>query len=112
MARPPTMGAAMRFMRSAPLPVLHIMGSVVQVGLLAAPALAQQADHRLRGGQITCALQHDQPFAGDAEQVQLAEGGDVIHTGIGARVGNEHQAIGQVHGNAVRHGGALCRACG
>ena len=27
MARPPTMGAAMRFMTSAPVPVLHMMGS-------------------------------------------------------------------------------------
>ena len=68
-------------------------------------ALAQQAEHALGGGQIAGRQQYQQPLAGLFEQLQLAEGGNVIDTGIGARIGCKQQAILQVHGDAISHGG-------
>ena len=38
-----------------------------------------------------------------AEGEELAEGGDVVDARVGARIGNEHQAIGKGHGDAVGH---------
>ena len=67
--------------------------------------LCQQADDTLGGGQVARALQHDHPvFPG--EEVQFAEGGDVIHPRIGARIGREHHAVLQAHGDTVGHGSA------
>ncbi|MNQ94985.1 hypothetical protein D3C85_1105250 [compost metagenome] len=80
----------------------------VQIRARAVQALLEQVHYRLRGRQVARALQHDQPFAGDAEGVELAEGGDMVDARIGPRVGNEHQAFGQMHGDAVSHADSPC----
>ncbi|MNE79892.1 hypothetical protein D3C80_1764170 [compost metagenome] len=67
--------------------------------------LRQQADDTLGGGQVAGALQHYHPVL-PGEEVQLAEGGDVVHPRIGARVGGEDDAILQAHGDAIGHGRA------
>ena len=64
--------------------------------------LRQQADDALGSGQIAGALQHQHPVL-PVEEVQFAEGGDVIHPRIGARVGGKHHAVLQAHGDAVGH---------
>ena len=41
---------------------------------------------------------------GSREDVQLAEGRDVVEAGIGARVGDHHQAVAHQDSAAIGHG--------
>jgi hypothetical protein len=74
-----------------------------QVRRLAAGTLAQQADHRLSGGQAARAQQHQHAVAGPLEHRHLAEAGVVVDTGVGARIAGQHQALEQAHAHAVGH---------
>ena len=74
-----------------------------QAGLGGIHALAQQAGDRLAGGEIARRQQHDGAFPGDLEEHHLAERADVIDTGVGARVGQEHQAFVDLDSHAIRH---------
>ena len=58
---------------------------------------------RLADGQIARRQQHHHPVAGFLEHRHLAESADVVHTGVGAAVGQHHQAGVEFDGYAVGH---------
>jgi hypothetical protein len=64
---------------------------------------ADPADHLLGGGQIAGRQQHEQPIRRRLEHIELAVGGDVVDPGIGAGIGDQHQALLQPVANAVGH---------
>ncbi|MNE76000.1 hypothetical protein D3C80_1722080 [compost metagenome] len=62
-------------------------GGIQQIGAFGVFAAAlQQADDALGGRQIAGTLQHQQAFAVLLEHVQFAEGRNMVHSGIGARI--------------------------
>jgi hypothetical protein len=76
---------------------------VQQVGVFGAAALFQQTDDALAGGEVA-GRQNDQfPLARLFKNVHLAEGGNLVKAGIGARIGYEHQAFGQSHRYTIGH---------
>ena len=76
----------------------HVV-EIGRVGLVRAldELLVEQADDRLGERQIAGRQQHHHALARLAPVMQLAELGDVVDAGIGARVGHEHQAAVQPH---------------
>ncbi|MPN20523.1 hypothetical protein SDC9_167902 [bioreactor metagenome] len=75
-----------------------VRGRVVQLKAL------QQLAYRLGDGQIACRLQHHEALARLLIQHDLAEGADLVESGIGAGVGQKHQAGVELEGDAVCHG--------
>jgi hypothetical protein len=65
--------------------------------------LVEDADHRLGDGEVAGRAQQDHPLPRLAPIVELAEGGDIVAAGAGARVGGEHQPAIEPHGNAIGH---------
>ena len=75
-------------------------------------ALARQVavdavEHLLRRGQVAGRLEHEDAVGRGAQHVQLAVGADVVDAGVGAGVGEEHEALVEAHREAVGHGGGL-----
>src|SRR5262249_4463787 len=62
-------------------------------GLGVLPTLAQDADDRLADRQIASRGDRHDALAGLDEEVELAERGDVVDAGVGARVREHHQAV-------------------
>ncbi len=63
----------------------------------------EDAHHRLRERQVARRKQHDHAVAALAPVVDLAELGDVVDAGIGARIGREHQTAVQSQRDAIGH---------
>ncbi|SVK46966.1 Uncharacterised protein [Acinetobacter baumannii] len=79
-------------------------GSVEQVGAFGVlAAVQQQTDDALGGRQVAGALQHQRAIAVLLEHVQFAEGGNMVHPGVGARIGRKDQPGRQTHGHTVGH---------
>jgi len=67
-------------------------------------ALNQQAYHRLGDGEVARAEHRDDPLARNLHHMHLGEGRDMIDTGIGPCIRQEHQAILQIEADAIGHG--------
>src|SRR6202034_4182868 len=65
--------------------------------------LRQNADDRLRPGQISRAQQNDDAVTATLEYGHLAELGEVIHPGMRARVRGENHALVEHYAYAVSH---------
>ena len=99
----------------APLDVAHRVGDqhrdvehrprAPEVGgrVAGVAALVQHADHRLRSGEVAGAQQDDDAVAAALEHGHLAEPGDVVHAGVGARVRREDHPRVEHYAYAVRH---------
>ena len=61
-------------------------------------------EHLLGGGEAAGRLEHEHAVGRRAEHVQLAVGADVVDAGVGAGVGEEHEALVEAEGEAVGHG--------
>ena len=66
-------------------------------------ALIQHADHGLRSGEVAGAQEDDDAVAAPLEHRHLAEPGDVVHAGVGARVRRENHPRVEHHAYAIRH---------
>ena len=62
-----------------------------------------RAHDRLRDRQIAGRRERQDPFPGLVEDMQLAEGRDVVEPGIGARVGDHHEALLDEDSGAIGH---------
>jgi hypothetical protein len=83
---------------------LEHVGRVVERGGLALlVALAQDVGQRLGDGQVAGAHQHHDAFAGIFVNGQLAKRADLVHTGVGARIGQENQSRVHQHCDAISH---------
>ena len=63
----------------------------------------EQLHDRLRQRQVARGEQHQDAFARLLENRHLARGAHMVNTGIGTRVGQEHQSFINAHGHAVSH---------
>ena len=63
-------------------------------------------EHLVRGREAAGRLEHEQPVIGRPQDVQLAEGADVVEAGVGAGVGQEDETLVQSECEAVRHQGS------
>ena len=66
------------------------------------PSVSVRA-HRLAERQIAGGGERQNALARLGVDVQLAEGGDVVEAGIGARVGDHHQAVAHQNSAAIGH---------
>ncbi len=64
-------------------------------------------EHLLRRREVPGGLEHEQPIVRRPEHVQLAVRADVVEPGVRPRVGQEHEALVEPHGEAVGHGGRV-----
>ncbi len=64
-------------------------------------------EHLLRRREVPGGLEHEQPILRRPEHVQLPVRADVVEPGVRPRVGQEHEALVEPHGEAVRHGGRV-----
>ncbi len=76
-------------------------------GLRILKTLAQHREHRLADGEIAGAGDGHDAVARLVEDVQLAEGRDVVEAGIGAGIGDHHQPVAHQNSAAIRHRPAL-----
>ena len=67
------------------------------------PALAQHAHDRLADRQVAGGRDRHDALAGLGEDMQLAERRDVVDAGIGAGVGEHHQAVTNQNSAAIGH---------
>ncbi len=65
--------------------------------------LVEKADDRLRQREVAGGEQHEYALARLAPVVDLAELGDVVDAGVGARVGGKDQSAVQPQCDAVGH---------
>src|SRR6185369_13297230 len=63
----------------------------------------QDLAHRLRDAQVARRQQHHEAVTGTLVDDHLAEGADVVHAGVGARIGQEHQPGVEFDADAVGH---------
>ena len=81
----------------------------VLAGFRIVVAFGQDADDGLADGQIAGGSDRHDALAGVVEDMQLAEGGDVVDAGIGARVGEHHQPLAHQNSAAIGHRSARSR---
>jgi len=81
--------------RSAPGHAL--LGGLIEVA-------ADAVEDLLGGAQVSGGQQDEDPIRSGVKDMELAEGGDVVHAGISSRVGSQHQAFVEDQSDAVGHG--------
>ena len=69
----------------------------------------QHRDERLRDRQVAGTQEHDGALAGLLEDRHLAEGADLVDAGVGARVGEENDALVEEHADAISHWCSVAR---
>ena len=69
----------------------------------------QRAADRLGERQIAGGGNGEDSLARLGEDVQLAEGRDVVEAGIGARIGDHHQGVTHQNSAAIGHGRCVLR---
>src|SRR5262245_65480957 len=67
------------------------------------PALPQDADHRLANGQVARRGDRHDALAGAGEDVELAEGRNVVDASVGAGVGEHDKTVAHQDATAIRH---------
>ena len=67
------------------------------------PTLPQDADHRLADGEISRRGDRHDALVRSGENVELAEGRDVVDTGIGAGVREHHETVAHQDATAISH---------
>ena len=67
----------------------------------------EETDDGLRDRQVSSRCQHDDALADLAPVVQLAEHGDVVVAGAGARIGGKHEPAVEPQRHAIGHAGLL-----
>jgi hypothetical protein len=82
--------------------------SAPQIGgrVAGSAALVQHPDHSLRAGEVAGAQQDDDAIAATLEYGHLAELGDIVHAGMGARVRSENHPLVEHDADTVGH--AMC----
>ena len=65
--------------------------------------VADQIDDALRHREIARGGKHQHALAGPLEEIQLAEGRDVVEPGVGARIGDHHQSIAHQNAATIGH---------
>ena len=68
------------------------------------PAFAQRAHDRLADREVAGRCDRHDAVAGLGEDVQLAEGRDIVDAGVGAGVGEHDQAVADEDSTAIGHG--------
>jgi hypothetical protein len=66
-------------------------------------ALGQRREHRLADGEVAGTGDRHDAVAGLGEDVELAEGRDVVEAGIGAGVGDHHQTVPNQNSATIGH---------
>src|SRR5215467_11013159 len=72
-------------------------------GLRILPALAQDADRRLTDGEVAGGGDRHDALARPGQDVELAEGRDVIDASIGTGIGKHHEAVAHQDAAAIGH---------
>ena len=80
---------------------VHQRLDVAGVGIF--QALGQGGEHRLADGEVAGAGDRHDALAGLGEDVQLAEGRDIVEAGIGAGVGDHHQTVPHQDSATIGH---------